>query len=505
MSPQSVRAWPADMAHRLEEQNPWWSGRAMRPIPSFKRWPFEILRRRLVEGKQLAPVQVLRGPRQIGKTTLQEQLIETLLALDIAPTRILRLQFDDLKSLVGRRQKDPILALTRWFERDKFPGGDFNASARQGKPAFIFLDEVQNLADWSVQLKSLVDHSSVRVCVTGSSALRIALGADSLAGRLQTLEAGPLRLAEIAAVNGLPGIQPFDVENGYSHWGEREFWAGLRDHALKDVLARDQAFALFAERGGYPLAHAAGATWHEVAQQLNEQIIKRVIQHDLRVGERGAKRDEDLLREVFRISARLCGQTPRVSQIVEEVNAVFDAQVGAQRILAYLRFLDSSLLIKLVEPLEIRLKKRRNPNKICLSDHALRAAWLGERIQLSDERTQESTAATDVAGRVAESIVGAYLASMTNLRVNYIPASHKKSGQSEIDFVLDVGDRRVPIEVKYQNRIDPQRDIHGLQRYLDDPINRAEVGLLVVRSDHGPQVTDPRIVQLPLKSLLMLR
>jgi hypothetical protein len=46
-------------------------------IPVFRRWPYAKLRQRL--DTPIAPAVVVRGPRQIGKTTLQLQLIESLL------------------------------------------------------------------------------------------------------------------------------------------------------------------------------------------------------------------------------------------------------------------------------------------------------------------------------------------------------------------------------------------------------------------------------------------
>jgi hypothetical protein len=50
-----------------------------------------------------------------------------------------------------------------------------------------------------------------------------------------------------------------------------------------------------------------------------------------------------------------------------------NANIGWQSVLAYLKFLDGTLLLRLIEPLELRLKKA-GPAKLCLCDHALRAA-----------------------------------------------------------------------------------------------------------------------------------
>jgi len=94
----------------------------------------------------MTPVVALRGPRQVGKTTLIQQIIQHLLD--------------------------------------------------EGVP-------------WAPQLKHLVDMSAVRVMITGSSALKIAKAQDSLAGRVSTIEMGPLFLREIAAFRGWDELPPF--------------------------------------------------------------------------------------------------------------------------------------------------------------------------------------------------------------------------------------------------------------------------------------------------------
>ena len=48
-----------------------------------------------------------------------------------------------------------------------------------------------------------------------------------------------------------------------------------------------------------------------------------------------------------------------------------NANIGWQRILAYLKFLDGTLLIRLIEPHELRLKRRRGASKLCLCDPML--------------------------------------------------------------------------------------------------------------------------------------
>jgi len=483
----------------LRRQNPWWEKKALPVIPPFHRWPYAKLRQRL--DQPIAPVLVIRGPRQIGKTTLQLQLIQSLLADGVAPRRILRVQFDELPAMERTGFEEPILRIVDWFE-EAVLGTTINESAHRDEPVFLFFDEVQNTASWDVQLKSLVDHSTVRVMVTGSSALRIEKGRDSMAGRIHSLEVGPLRLAEIAALRGFGELRPMQIENGWPDWLRSEFWRDLAVHANSQTPQLSRAFAAFSERGAYPLAQKlSDISWEDIAEQLNEQVVRRVIEHDLRTGERGRKRDSQLLEEVFRMGCRYIGQSPNPATLAAEAQRTLHANYGPQRIRHYLDFLDSSLLLRKIEPLEGRLKKRRGYSKLCLCDHAIRAAWLQEIIPLDAQNLDRAPHLHDLAGGIAESTVGYFFASLTGLQVAHLP---ERGGDPEVDFVLTIGEKRIPVEVKYRRVIDPLRDTIGLRTYLEKAVNNAPFGLLITRGD-AEAVADPRIVTLPLPALLIVR
>lgn len=488
-----------EVVQDLMRQNPWWQGTSLPVLPAFRRWPYRKLRERLEA--PLAPITVMRGPRQIGKTTLQMQIIESLLSEGVEPDRILRVQFDDLPTLTGRGMEEPILRIVDWFEREVL-GRTLNDAARAGSPAYLFFDEVQNLASWDVQLKSLVDHATARVMVTGSSALRIELGRDSLAGRIHMLEVGPLRLCEIAALREFGELLPMQSDNGWAEWLEPGFWHDLVEHARRQDDLLSAVFTAFSERGAYPMTQArADVSWPEVADHLTQTVVRRVIEHDLRVGEVGRKRDPQLLEEVFRMACRYIGQSPNPATLAGEAQRALGANAGPQRVRHYLEFLDRALLIRSIEPLEIRLKRRRGYSKLCLCDHALRAAWLQEVIPLDPRSLDAAPHLHDLAGRIAESLVGYYLCSLAGPSVAHLP---ERGGEPEVDFVLTIGDKRIPVEVKYRRIIDPLRDTVGLRSFLEKSVNNSPFALLVTRSD-APPVADPRIIAVPLPALLIVR
>ncbi len=488
---------PPELDAFLRDANPWWTGKPGRVLPPFRRWAFSALLRKLKS--QAAPVVVLRGARQVGKTTLQEQVIQHFLQEEgLDAKRILRVQFDELPSLAGL--KEPILSTVRWYE-NRILGATLNESAQAGKPAYLFFDEVQNLSEWAPQVKALVDHHTVHVVVTGSSALRIEAGRESLAGRVTLLDLGTLLLREIAGLRFGGVLEPLLPANGLDRLLDLDFWRGLNDHGDRHRELRDPAFAAFSERGGYPIVHArAQVPWPEIADQLNETVIRRVIQHDLRLGERGRMRDPQLLEEVFRLGCRYAGQAPSQATLIAEIKQVLHANIGWQRILSYLRFLEGSLLLRLIRPLELRLKKAKGPYKMCIVDHGLRASWLEESIPLDPAKIDQNPHLADLAGHIAESVVGAVMIGIPHLDIAYFP---ERATEPEVDFVLTIGERRIPMEVKYRRRIDVHRDTLGLRSFLEKAHYNAPFGVLVTMHE-DVTVPDPRIIPVSLRSLLLV-
>ncbi|MBI4567349.1 MAG: ATP-binding protein [Planctomycetes bacterium] len=482
----------------LRDQNPWWSGKPGPPPRTYRRWLFPEVRDSLLTG--LTPAVVLRGPRRVGKTILLRQIIEDLLKEGRRPREILYLPFDELKPLL--RLSMPVLTLARWFEQNIL-GCTFNEAARAGLPALLFLDEVQNLDNWAPQVKSLVDNHSVRVLVTGSSSLRIEQGQDSLAGRITTLELGPLLLREIAGLRGDVEEGPYWARGNVTDLLQKEFWSDLVAFTQARAPIVRESFARFSERGAYPFAHdGEDAPWEKIAAFLQDTVIKRAIQHDLRTGERGRKRDEDLLSEVMKLACRYAGQAPAVTELARQVNVTRHASLGSRRVGHYIEFLDRTLLIRLVKPIEIRLRKRHSPSRICVSCHSIRAAWLGEVVSLDPHVLRQHPESADLAGHLAESTLGYFLSTIPIPEVRWQP---EREGHPEVDLVLGVGDRWIPIEVKYKAKIDPFRDAAGLRAFLDRPSLRAPFGLLVTREPLDPPWIDDRILALPLSSILWMR
>jgi predicted AAA+ superfamily ATPase len=487
----------------LKLQNPWWSGKPAKRTERFRRWAFGEVMDRLERG--LIPVVAVRGSRRVGKTTIQEQLIEELLKLrHVNPARIFRVEFDDVP-LLGSFQHQ-ILALVTWFEKNVLRDS-LNACAQRGEPVYLFFDEVQNLKTWAPQLKSLVDHVEAKTLVTGSSALRIADGQDSLAGRLSMIELGPLRLGEIVGVRQLGELLPFQPSTRIEDWTRKSFWLDLAAYANQHGKVLKKAFDAFSNVGGYPECHKREAKQArgELVDDIKRFVVDRTLNHDLKAGPGGTTRDERVLEETFRRVCRYAGQAIRKARIREEVSEVLGASVPDKSVHDAIRFWANALLLHEIPPLEALTKKQAHPSKLCICDHIDREAWLQERVPITPrELAKVNQAVSTLAGHIIESDIGYYLKGICGLDVSWFPA---RKGEPEVDFVLTLGLHRIPIEVKYCRGRPDAGDLAGLRSFCRQAKYHAPsgtpFGLLITQELSG--ALDENIVALPAYALLSLR
>jgi predicted AAA+ superfamily ATPase len=72
-----------------------------------------------------------------------------------------------------------------------------------------------------------------------------------------------------------------------------------------------------------------------------------------------------------------------------------------------------------------------------------------------------------------------------------------------VDFVLTVGEQRIPVEVKYRRRVGHEETL-GLRQKIEKTVYQAPFGILITQGEEVA-TDDPRIVSLPLSSLLLMR
>lgn len=215
----------------------------------------EALHRRLAEA---APgrIQLVTGPRQVGKTTL---LLELAAELGERATYI--------------AADGPEAALPGFWER-LWNRAEETATSQRGTNV-VLIDEVQHLARWAERLKAEWDRLRrkrlpVHVVATGSSALRLASGSkESLAGRFECLT--------------------------LAHWSASAL-------ARTFNLAPDAAAELVVRMGAYPGAMELRNDMPRQAAYVRDAIVGPAIGRDILA--LAAVRRLALLRQVFAVVGR---------------------------------------------------------------------------------------------------------------------------------------------------------------------------------------------------------
>lgn len=230
----------------------------------------DVLAKRLAEP---APgrIQLLAGPRQVGKTTL-----------------LLELAGQAGRQAVYAAADAPEAALPGFWER--FLARAEDTAAAHGR-AVLLLDEAHLLHGWAGHLKGVWDRfrrkrTPVHIVATGSSALHLAAGSrESLAGRFERLTLTHWSARSVATVFGLQtedaaglvvrmGSYPgtFSLHRDVARWS-----AYVRDAILEPAIGRD-ILALAAVRRPALLRQVFGVAASSPAQIVSLQKIQGQLQ-----------------------------------------------------------------------------------------------------------------------------------------------------------------------------------------------------------------------------------
>jgi len=168
-------------------------------------------------------MQVLVGPRQVGKTTGAKQVIE---------------QADHPSHYANA---DGLLASDHTWLREQW-----QQALLLGEGSLLVIDEIQKVPNWPETLKALWDARPgfLRVVLLGSSALQVQAGVtESLAGRFELLRVHHWTFAELQqafgydlprylAYGGYPGAVAF--EDNPDRW-----YAYMKDSIVEAVIGKD--------------------------------------------------------------------------------------------------------------------------------------------------------------------------------------------------------------------------------------------------------------------------
>jgi predicted AAA+ superfamily ATPase len=341
------------------------------------------LARRLAERRRF--IQTVAGPRQAGKTTLVQQVIEgSGLAARYASADEPTLRGPDW---IGQQWEAARLAA-----RD---------AGRRG--TVLVLDEIQKIPGWSETVKRLWDEDTrakrpLKVVLLGSAPLLVQRGlTESLAGRFELLSLPHWSFAEMAAAFG---------------WSLDQY--------------------LF--YGGYPGAAPLARDHARWVRYVMDALIETTISRDVLLLSRVDK--PALLRRLFELGCRYSGQVLSYTKMLGQLQDAGNATTLAH----YLDLLAGAGMVTGLQKFAGEAARQRGSSpKLQVLNTALMTAQSGLTLR-------EARADGEFWGRLVESAVGAHLANAA--ATGALELFYWRDRNREVDFVARVGRTVTAIEVK---------------------------------------------------------
>ncbi|GHV57446.1 ATPase AAA [Bacteroidia bacterium] len=349
----------------------------------YQRAVIQEIKGRVLESKKF--IQVLVGPRQVGKTTLIKQLIQQISMAHYFVTA------DDLYTTDNL-----------WIRRE-WNNARLQLQQSGSRELLFIIDEVQKVPNWSEVIKREWDADAfsdinIKVILLGSSRLLIQKGlTESLAGRFELIN--------------------------ITHWSFDE----MRD-------AFGWSLDQYIYFGGYPGSASLIENEERWRDYIRESLVETSLSKDILMMTRVDK--PVLLKRLFDIGCRYSSQILSLTKIQGELQ-----ESGNLTTLAgYLNLLkEAGLLSGLEKYAADIIRKRSSKPKFQVHNNALLSA--GQNVAFETLRSNSKEW-----GRFAESAVGAHLIN-SGLKYRF-NVYYWNNGHCEVDYVIEKGNKTIAIEVK---------------------------------------------------------
>ena len=349
----------------------------------YQRRHLNILKSRMAEPRRR--MQIVMGPRQVGKSTLVGQFTEGI-----------SVPFDFFAA-------DGVNRFDSSWIPNKWQQVRMRMDIHSEQEHILIIDEVQKIRGWSEQVKKEWDedsrsHRNLKVILLGSSRLLLQKGLEeSLEGRFETIKMGywdwqemheafGFSMDEYVYFGGFPGLAP-DIQ-------DEDRWRNLmEDSIISPILIRDIL---------------------EI-----EEI-----------------RNPALLRQVFELA---CIESAKELSLTKMQGAMNSGTVPT--IKNYLDILNKSMIVQALQNYSpSRVKEKQSVPKMQVFNNAFRNRF--GTFSFDEARVDPAEW-----GRLVESAVGAHLANRA-MTDDYELFYWRNERRQECDYVLRKGQALVAIEVK---------------------------------------------------------
>ncbi|MDR2118956.1 MAG: ATP-binding protein [Tannerellaceae bacterium] len=330
-------------------------------------------------------IQVIVGPRQVGKTTMVTQLLAQLTTPYLYESA------------------DAVSATNSAWLIQVWDSARLRLHTSGAPEVLLVIDEIQKIENWSEVVKQQWDRdrreqTHIKVILLGSSRLLIQKGlTESLAGRFETMHLG--------------------------HWSYPEM-----RNAFGWSISRYIYF------GGYPGSASLIHDEERWKNYIRDALIETSISKDILMLTRVDK--PALLKRLFELGCLYSGQILSYTKITGQLQDAGNTTTLAN----YLKLLsDCGLLGGLDKYAGDIVRKRGSTPKFQVYNNALLTAQ-------SHETFRNATLTPERWGRLVESAVGTHLINHSvSERYNLC---YWREGNHEVDFILEKGNTVIALEVK---------------------------------------------------------
>lgn len=340
---------------------------------------------------KIAPIVLLKGARQVGKSTLSMALEREYIVLDDISTRV-------------NAKNDP----NRFIETVIKP---------------ICIDEIQKVPELLESLKLYIDknrHNGDFLITGSANVLDMKQAQDTLAGRIIEIDLAPLSIKEKQGKSEENIIDKlfdyyFDITKTTSQ------------QVVKDIL-----------QGGYPDVQPLQTPLEK--KLWFSSYVSTYIERDAR--DLGEFRDIDSFFRFVNILA------PRSTALLNKSNIANEVGIRVETCENYLVILEQTFQIRLVRPYFENIGKRfvKSP-KIFLNDTGVMAYFLGIY-------TEKQFETSSYKGELVETFVLNELTKHLGFAMEETQLYHYRTNDKrEIDFILKRNDTIIAIEVKSSSKV----------------------------------------------------
>lgn len=419
------------MLETLRKMNSWWdSDEVPRELTKeYKKYAFY----NIIKLLKLERIIVILGARRVGKTTLIHQIVEHLLkSVDAANLLYMQLDHPNLKSV-------NIEEVIELYKRHLKPSGRI----------FVFLDEVQYLKEWTLWLKNIYDRKeNIKFVVSGSAASSVKKDTGLLIGRSIETELFPFKFSEFVEFKtALSNVDIF--ENIKSKDFFRKFNLIKKD--IKYLKLKEKTRLLLNEfiiKGGFPETFEIKSL-NIIQTLLREDVISKSIYRDI-VNIYDVK-EPALLESVLNYVVH------NSSKIFNKDSLSKDLGISKVSLSNYLNYLKFAFLIYEARNYSKSIKKTlRTMSRYYVCDSGLinSITLYGNEIFTNETKL----------GGIVETMVFNHC--FIYAKENYGKVFYWRDKQkNEVDIVLSLQNKVLPIEVKFKDKI-KKEDVRGILHFL---------------------------------------